>query len=430
MREQGSYLHLPGGGRGIVEESPTGRDPFRVLERLATGRSASLFAQDFDKASRDLSFAARDKRILVIGGAGSIGGASVAALAQLRPSALHVIDINENGLAELVRRLRSSASISSGTELRTLVMDFGHPVCQQFLFEQPAYDAVLNFAAIKHVRAERDPYSAVTMLETNILKQARFMSWVARHSPASRYFSVSTDKAADPVSLMGATKRLMEEVVFGYEPQAQFRGPRTSARFANVACSNGSLLQSFLYRIERREPLACPSDTKRYFVSHEEAAHICLLASLLAADGTICIPRLDPRTNLVSLDRLAASFLKEIGYHPRVCHSEAEARAIIKRVNVTLEYPLLLTPRDTSGEKSHEVFLGQNEVPLEIGFDALLAVKGTRLASPQLTTLLHELQDLAEGRKRAEKSKIVELIASAIPAFQHADTGRTLDDRM
>lgn len=401
-----------------------------LLERLATNRTASYFSRDIANAWQRLSASVRGRRVLVIGGAGSIGSATIEAMLPLEPKCVHVLDINENGLAELVRRLRNCSFGVGATEIRTLVLDFGHPICRLFLESQASYDLILNFAAIKHVRAERDPYSMMTMLETNIVKQARFMGWLAERSADCRYFAVSTDKAADPVSVMGATKRLMEEVVFSIVLDAASRIARTSARFANVACSDGSLLQSFIHRLERGEAIACPAQTARYFVSHEEAAHICLIAALLLPTDTICVPKLDPRAHLVLLEDLAHRFLCEMGFRPVTCHSEDEARFLSKQVGATGGYPLLLTPRDTSGEKPYEVFVGRDETSLEIGFDTLLGVKGPRIAGAALNAALSSFEQFCSGYAEPDKSRIVDLIRATVPSFAHLETGQTLDERM
>ena len=221
------------------------------------------------------------KRILAVGAAGSIGSNTVHTLAQYSPKTLHVIDQNENALAELVRELRSTPEPFTIEDFRTLPLDYGSAATRMFMEAEKPYDRILNFAAIKHVRTEKDPFSILQMFDTNIVKQARFRDWIARTSPNADYFSVSTDKAATPVSFMGATKRIMEHVMFVWSEGPQIKGKITSARFANVAYSNGSLLQAFEKRLAQNHPLACPVGIERYFVSLQESGHICTLASII-----------------------------------------------------------------------------------------------------------------------------------------------------
>ena len=283
-----------------------------ALETAVTRRTRSLFADDVAERRGGLIEAIAGRRILVVGGGGSIGAVTVRLAADLRPAALHVVDQNENYLAELVRDLRGSPQgIDPRVEFRMLPVDYGSPIMRRFLSDAPPYDAVLNFAAMKHVRSEKDVYSTLQMFDTNIIKHVRFKTWLAEHGHGARYFAVSTDKAANPSSLMGASKRLMEDVAFGVPTPPV--GIATSARFANVAFSNGSLLQGFRHRLARGQPLAAPRDTRRYFVSHAEAGELCLLAAFAAPTGHIVFPRMDPETELQPLDEIARRFLAAHG---------------------------------------------------------------------------------------------------------------------
>lgn len=238
------------------------------LERRIVGRPSSLFAADMNDNAEALAQVVRGRSILVVGGGGSIGSATTELLVELRPARLHVVDISENYLAELVRSVRNGSYAVGAVDFQTLPIDFGSAIMQRFLQENGPYDVVLNFAALKHVRSEKDPYSLLQMIDTNVVRQARFRRWLTE-TGCGRYFVVSTDKAANPTSLMGATKRLMEDVLFDARPEGAF--VCTSARFANVAFSNGSLLQSFLCRLAARQPLAAPCDTRRYFISRRES---------------------------------------------------------------------------------------------------------------------------------------------------------------
>ena len=282
------------------------------LSRTITGRTTDLFTSDMDLRQKELSERIAGSRILIIGGAGSIGSATVHALSAFRPHALHVVDQNENGLAELVRDLRSSTVELPVSDFRTLPLDFGSPIMQRFLTDAEPYDFVLNFAANKHVRTEKDVYSVLQLFNTNVVKTAHFLRWLAENNSARRFFCVSTDKAANPVNLMGASKRIMEHLVFSEEIISTQNLEVTSARFANVAFSNGSLLESFLQRIQKRQPLAVPRNTRRYFVSLREAGQICLLAAICAPHGHIVIPKLDPKNDLQDLQSIAVKVLRAL----------------------------------------------------------------------------------------------------------------------
>ena len=234
---------------------------------IATGRNQSLLAEDVTQKNAEISDAIIGKRLLIIGGAGSIGGATIDVLSRFKPACMHIIDQNENGLADLVRHLRSRSEGLPVDDFATLPLDFGNAVFERFLRSQPNYDVVMNFAAIKHVRSEKDAFSTLQMFETNIVKQARFMRLLAQTGFDGRMFVVSTDKAANPSSMMGASKRALEHVIFSSEAAPGFAGKVTSARFANVAFSNGSLLQAFEQRLRLGQALSVPQDTRRYFVS-------------------------------------------------------------------------------------------------------------------------------------------------------------------
>ncbi len=292
---------------------------------IATGRSASLFDADMAASAGDMHARLKGARVLAIGAAGSIGASTVGLLADIPLAALHVVDQNENALAELVRQLRSRPVAISISDFRTLPLDFGTPAMRYLLDSERPYDLVLNFAAIKHVRSEKDAFSIMQMLDTNIVKQARFLGWIGQTSPQADYFSVSTDKAANPASFMGATKRIMEHVLFAQGLRGSLKGRVTSARFANVAFSNGSLLQSFENRLARNEPLAVPEGIERYFVSLEESGQICMLSALFAPGEHIAIPDLDPSLHQVPLRRVATQFLAHHGLAADIYTSETDA---------------------------------------------------------------------------------------------------------
>lgn len=397
-----------------------------ALGRLATGRSTSLFEHDLQAHADALRQRIGGARVLVVGGAGTIGAATIACLLPFDPAALDIVDISENGLAELVRDLHARPEGLRVGEIRFLPLDYGGQLTQRLLAETPPYDLVLNFAALKHVRSEKDVYSLLQMLDVNLVKQARFKDWLARHRHTNRYFAVSTDKAANPSSMMGASKRLMEDLVFADWGESR----ATSARFANVAFSNGSLTQSWLTRLAKAQPLAVPADTRRYFVTIREAGEICLLAACRAPAGHILFPDLDPRTHLVRLQDVAGAVVEAAGFEPRFVNDEDEARRSVAADAARGHYPVLLTPLDTSGEKPYEEFLAQGEQALDAGFRALRAVKRRR-PPRDAAELVREIEKLiANPGAAAAKSELVKLFCAALPEFRHVETERDLDQRM
>jgi FlaA1/EpsC-like NDP-sugar epimerase len=406
------------------------------LHQIATGRSNSLFAEDIAIASRQLQDAVSGCRILVVGGAGSIGSSTVAELAALRPDTLHIVDQNENALAELVRQMRSNPQQWSARDFRTLPLDYGSATMMHFLLSEKPYDIVLNFAALKHVRSEKDPYSTLQIFETNIAKQARLISWLARSGFRGRFFTVSTDKAANPSSIMGATKRLMEHVLFNSSASLQMGGTRTSARFANVAFSNGSLLQGFEHRLLRGEAMAVPRDTRRYFVSLRESGQLCSIASILAPDRTIVIPKLQPEEHLVMLQDIAERFLLRHGFNPSYYEDEAAACANVAQERSQGRWPLLITPLDTAGEKAYEEFMTDDEEALDIGLPNVQAVRYLAADQRTVDAVLHELNSLLDCNSvqpdNLNKDHLKAIIARVEPGFlvNHHESTESLDGRL
>jgi len=398
-------------------------NPDPALVAALLGRTESLLADDYSNHRPAIEAAVSGARVLVVGGAGSIGAMVTELLVEFRPAALHVLDIDENGLAELVRDFRSRGVLVG--DFRTLPLDFGSPITERLLRDSPRYDVVMNFAALKHVRSEKDVYSLLQMLDTNVVKHSRFIEWLGRYGHAERYFAVSTDKAANPVSLMGASKRLMEDVVFAVSTAIT-----TSARFANVAFSNGSLLQSFLIRLGKRQPLAAPRDTRRYFVSLREAAELCLLAATAAPTGHLLVPRFDPTRDLRPLDVIAAETLRHCGFEPALYDDGARALAHLPAELARGRYPLVLTPLDTSGEKPYEEFWAEDESPVELGFKQLLGIPHVGGgADAHAITVLQLAALIAEPAQPTDKTEIIRMIAGAVGGFWHRETGRSLDDR-
>lgn len=396
------------------------------LSRLTTGRTESLFTEDIEAHRAELRSAITGRRILVTGGAGSIGSATLELLFAYAPLAVHVIDLAENSLVELVRDFRSRREPLVSGEFRLLPIDYGSAATERLLQSEPQYDLVLHFAAHKHVRSEKDVPSVIQMLDTNVVKMHRFTKWLQKYGHGKRYFAVSTDKAANPTSLMGASKRLMEHVLFS-------TGSRdssiTSTRFANVAFSNGSLLQGFLYRLARLQPLAVPREVRRYFVSPREAAEICLLSAGAAEPGHITFPRLDPSEHLRPLVDIAVSLLRYLGLEPSFYDHEAEACAAVEADLKRDSYPVLLTPLDTTGEKPYEEFVASDETPTTSRFAALSALRYVPAPVPLGPALAFLDKIATDSSLPLEKSDIAQHVASVVPGFAHIETGRNLDDR-
>jgi FlaA1/EpsC-like NDP-sugar epimerase len=400
------------------------------LSNLATGRQKTLFSEDVESCHSQIEDTVKGKRVLVIGGAGSIGSSTVLQLASFGPSSLHVVDQNENNLAELVRDIRNQQEPFNVIDFQALPIDFGSPIMARLIKEQSPYNIVMNFAAIKHVRSEKDTYSVLQMLDTNVIKPVRLISWLDQRGGVGRYFCVSTDKAANPVNLMGASKRLMEHIIFSGEV-SDISASITSARFANVAFSDGSLLFSWLRRLEKNQPLVVPLNTKRFFISTREAGQICLIAGTCAPDRTILIPRFQPEKDLKELRDIAISFLRMMGFEPHEYLSEEEAKSSIDSDRATGKYPLLLTPLDTSGEKSYEEFVGSGEYTKEVGFTNLLAIPYEDCSnSPLRKTISSIMRDLNNSNLHLDKEQIIKLIMSVIPEFHHIETKKYLDNRM
>jgi nucleoside-diphosphate-sugar epimerase len=398
------------------------------LTSIVTGRTDSLFAGDLE-ASGDRVFAkVRDRRILVIGGGGSIGAATVRIILDYLPSALHVVDHNENYLAELVRELRGRSAGIPDIDFRALPLDYGGPVMERLLTDLPPYDVVLNFAALKHVRSEKDIYSVLQMFDTNLVRHIRFKRWLADHRHGATYFAVSTDKAANPVSLMGASKRLMEDLIF--DIGAASHQSTTSARFANVAFSNGSLLQGFGYRLAKRQPLAVPRDTRRYFISHREAGELCMLATCRIPDGHIVVPRVDATLQLQFLEDIACACLDYWGLRAERYCDEARARNDVERLAREGRWPLLLTPLDTGGEKAFEEFVGAGETVTDCGLLNVSALRHILCVNAEQELFDQIVRWVDEPNLAIAKAKFVSAIADALPNFRHSQSDRNLDQRL
>lgn len=407
------------------------------LESRIVGRGRSLFADDLAASRGALDAAIGGSRILVIGGAGSIGSRTLATLVRHNPAALHVIDHNENGLAELVRGIRAAGEPFAVQDFLTLPFDYGGAPFALWLRSQGAgYDHVLNFAALKHVRSEKDAYSILAMLETNVVKLVRLARLLADAPHLRRLFCVSTDKAANPSSMMGATKRLMEHALFAPEPGWPAATAVTSARFANVALSNGSLLQSWQMRLAQGQPMACPQGCRRFFVSLAESGHLCTLAAFLGEDHRILVPALDPGRHLMLLEDVAVAFLAAQGYDAQFTTDEAEARRDVAALAARGRWPVLLTPLDTAGEKPYEEFVAHNETRAPSGFAALDQVAYLPPRDPAafvaLLARLDAILSAVPGQPAVSIAMLRDEIARVEEGFaqSHVASPRSLDQRL
>ncbi len=394
---------------------------------LATRRSDLLTQADIEKFKNDIFSRFNKQKILVIGGAGSIGSSFVQEIVNYYPKYLHIIDPNENGLTNLVRNLRSKDSSTSDIDLITSPLDFGSRICEQFIYENGPYDYVFNFAAIKHVRSEKDLYSLIQMFDTNVIKHANLLNYLTKNNISENYFAVSTDKAANPVSLMGASKKIMELVLQG--THLKNRTIRSSTtRFANVAFSNGSLLQSFETRFLKNEPLVSPKNIMRYFVSHKEAAEICILASTELENGDILVPKISNDFKLYPISKVAENFITDKNLTPVLVNSKNEAYEILEKNNEL--YPIILTQPDTSGEKDFEEFLGKDEEILESKFLNFDVVKKSNFNAGELVEFIEKFNALLDGSFAISKQEIIDIVKNLVKNLNHIDTGKNLDSRM
>jgi FlaA1/EpsC-like NDP-sugar epimerase len=395
------------------------------IARHVVGREESLFAADLAAHDEPLRKGIRGKSVLVIGGAGTIGSSFIRALLRFEPSRLYVVDLNENGLTELTRDLRSTPDQFVPDDYKTYPVSFGDPVFERLFRREGPFDIVAHFAAHKHVRSEKDRYSIEAMLENNVVNTVKLLDLLRVHPP-EHFFCVSTDKAANPANVMGASKKLMEEAVLAYATEL----PATTARFANVAFSHGSLPAGFLERIAKKQPLSAPSDVRRYFVSPAESGQLCLLACITGQPADIFFPRLDePR--MLTFSTIADALLRELGYEPLVCSSEEDARqaaAAMQPGGAT--WPVFYFESDTSGEKGFEEFFTAAETVDLTRFESLGVVKATTDQSiAGISSTLDDLHALF-AQQDLPKQAIVDVLVRLVPTFQHVETGKSLDQKM
>lgn len=396
----------------------------KFVKENVTGRPESLFAPDIEANADTLRAAIAGKSVMVIGGAGSIGSSFIKALLPFNPSKLVVVDLNENGLAELTRDLRSSASLRVPEVFLTYTLDFADPIFEDIMRDHGGFDIVANFSAHKHVRSEKDKYSVEALLKNNVIK-ARNLMELLRSYPPRHFFCVSTDKASNPVNIMGASKRIMEDLIMAYRPYFKV----TTARFANVAFSNGSLPAGFFDRMMKRQPLAAPSDVRRYFVSMEESGQICMLACILGNNGEVFFPRLG-KEKLKTFSSICDKFIEAMGYEKYQCSSDDEARRYAADHLPGPKYPVYYSASDTTGEKDCEEFFVEGETTDMTRFVSLGVITGTDNKDAKAVNALIRRLEILFADRTFTKADVVRVLEEYLPNFTHEEKGRNLDDKM
>ena len=388
------------------------------------GRTTPLFESDLNCLNDKLRNLVEESRFLVIGGAGSIGQAVTREIFKRKPKALHVVDISENNMVELVRDIRSTLGYIDG-EFKTFAIDCGsHKFDVLFAAEGP-YDYVFNLSALKHVRSEKDPYTLMRMIEVNIFNTLKTLS-MASGRGLKNYFCVSTDKAANPVNMMGGSKRIMEMFLM----RASIQQDLSMARFANVAFSDGSLLHGFNQRFAKRQPISAPSDVKRYFVTPQESGELCLLAGLLGENREIFFPKLSEKFHLISFSQIAEKYLLELGYEPFECETEGEARARCSELIDQKKWPCFFFESDTTGEKDFEEFFTEKEILDRDRFSSIGVIKNSSTHDKEMLEHFERQIDQINLSEIWKREDFVNLFHEMIPDFGHKETGKFLDQRM
>ena len=404
----------------------------KFISDSVTKRPVSMFAPDIEANKEKLTQEIKDKKVCVIGGAGSIGSSFIKAVLRFEPKSVVVVDLNENGLAELVRDVRSTDGLYVPDEFRCYTLNFADPIFERIFREEQGFDIVANFSAHKHVRSEKDRYSVQALIENNDIKAKKLMDLLTVYPP-KHFFCVSTDKAANPVNIMGASKRIMEDLVMAYNKHFKV----TTARFANVAFSNGSLPDGWIHRLQKKQPLAAPSDVKRYFVSPEESGQICMLACILGNGGEVFFPKLG-EDQMLTFSSICDDFIKAEGFDKDMCASDEEAKKKasaldyqLSTVNCQLQkYPVRYFTSDTTGEKAYEEFYVPGEKIDMHRFQALGVVEQTtRHNMDDVNKFFDNLEDIF-AKEDFTKADVVNAIKRFIPNFEHEEKGKNLDQKM
>ncbi|MBF01651.1 MAG: UDP-N-acetylglucosamine 4,6-dehydratase [Flavobacterium sp.] len=388
------------------------------------GRSSDLFAKDIAEHDDALRALVGGARFLVVGGSGSIGKAVVKEVFARNPKALHVVDISENNMVELVRDIRSTIGYIDG-DFRTFALDVGSIEFDALVNAEGPYDYVLNLSALKHVRSEKDPFTLMRLIDVNIFNSIKALE-IAQGMEATKYFCVSSDKATNPVNMMGASKRIMEMFIMRKGGAVDV----STARFANVAFSDGSLLHGFNQRLGAKHPIAAPRDVRRYFVTPQEAGQLCLLSVLLGNNREIFFPKLTPELHLQTFSDIAIRFLESHGYEPFECSSEDEARDRCKDLVEQRKWPCHFFDSDTTGEKDFEEFFADGDTLNLERFDGIGVIEDVNfVGNPDLARFSRRIAEMRAAGKWT-KHELVDLFHSVVPEFSHTETGRNLDQRM
>jgi len=388
------------------------------------GRDSELFKKDIEDYEKELVAIVSSSTFLVIGGAGSIGQAVTKEIFKRNPKKLHVVDISENNMVELVRDIRSFLGYIDG-DFKTFALDIGSIEYDAFIASDGKYDYVLNLSALKHVRSEKDPFTLMRMIDVNIFNTDKTLKQSIENG-TKKYFCVSTDKAANPVNMMGASKRIMEMFLMRRSLDINI----STARFANVAFSDGSLLYGFNQRISKNQPIVAPKDIKRYFVTPKESGELCLMSCIFGENRDIFFPKLTEDLHLITCANIAVKYLKNIGYKPRLCKTEEEARELVKILPAQGEWPCLFFKSDTTGEKDFEEFFTDNEkLDLE-RFNNLGIIKNKADFDEELLINFEEAILRMKENEKWGKEEIVKEFFKMIPDFRHKETGKYLDGRM
>lgn len=388
------------------------------------GREKKLFIEDISLHEVELTQIVSSSSFLVIGGAGSIGQAVTKEIFKRNPLKLHVVDISENNMVELVRDIRSSFGYIDG-DFQTFALDIGSVEYDAFIKADGQYDYVLNLSALKHVRSEKDPFTLMRMIDVNIFNTDKTLQQSIENG-VKKYFCVSTDKAANPVNMMGASKRIMEMFVMRKSKQINV----SMARFANVAFSDGSLLHGFNQRLEKNQPIVAPNDIKRYFVTPQESGELCLMSCIFGENRDIFFPKLSEHLHLITFADIALKYLKEKGYEAYLCKDEDEARELAKTLPATGKWPCLFTASDTTGEKDFEEFFTDAETLDMEWFKSLGVIKNEAIFDDdKLNNFEKTIRDLQDKRSWKKEDIVVEFF-KMIPDFGHKETGKYLDGKM
>lgn len=388
------------------------------------GRDSPLFDSDIARLADDLKGLVQGSRFLVIGGAGSIGQAVTREIFKRNPAVLHVVDISENNMVELVRDVRSTLGYSNG-DFRTFSVDCGSREFEALVEAEGHYDYIFNLSALKHVRSEKDPFTLMRMIQVNVFNTLKTLD-IARKGGARKYFCVSTDKAANPVNMMGASKRIMEMFLM----RESLTQSISMARFANVAFSDGSLLHGFNQRFAKRQPISAPNDVRRYFVTPQESGELCLLSCLLGENRDIFFPKLSEKLHLITFSEIAVRYLQGLGFEPYECGSEDEARERADELIASKRWPCYFFKSDTTGEKDFEEFFTDKEDLDMARFESVGVIRNPATFDPAQLGAFVQGIDALRNQGTWDKESLVKLFFEMLPDFAHKETGKYLDQRM